>query len=125
MAGTDRRYPDEGRRRLALAPAVIAVIVLLVGLAILNTGGFLVVRFVVAILALVCGWFAIQARQWWWLPVLAAIAVLWNPVLPFAFAGVWWQAAQYAAAIVFLVVGALVRVRVAEDRDERRASPRR
>lgn len=113
---TGARYPDTSRRRLALAPAVVAVIALLAGLAYLGSGGFLVVRFVVAILALICGWFAIQGRQWWSLPPLAAIAVLWNPVFPFPFAGAWWTSAQLAAAVVFLVVGALVRVRVEGDR---------
>lgn len=98
---------------------------LLAGLALLGLEGFLVVRFIVAIFALICGWFAIQARQWWWLPFLAAIAVLWNPVLPFDFTGQWWQGAQFVAAVVFLVVGAFVKVRVSEDRNTRGATARR
>jgi len=59
------------------------------------------------------------------LPLLVAIAVLWNPVLPFDFSGRWWQGAQFVAALLFLLVGALVKVRVAEDRNTRGASARR
>ncbi len=70
----------------------------------------LAVLFVTAILAVIVGWFAIQARQWWWAPVFAAIAVLWNPVFPFPFTGPIWIAAQPGAAIAFLVAGALIRI---------------
>lgn len=106
-----QRYPD-ARRRIALPPAVIAIMALLVQPALGRGDAALVVLYVVSILALICGWFAIQARQWWTLPLLVSIAVVWNPVFPFDFRGVWWQAAQYLAAIVFLAVGAAVRVRM-------------
>ena len=46
-----------------------------------------------------------------WLPVFAVIVVVWNPVFPFPFAGPVWTAAQPAAAVVFLVAGALIKVR--------------
>ena len=61
------------------------------------------------ILAVIVLWFAVQARQWWWVPVFAAIAVIWNPVFPFPFSGPVWIAAQPAAAIVFLVAGATIK----------------
>lgn len=98
---------------------------LLAGIALLGSEAFLVVRFVVAIFALICGWFAIQARHWWWLPLLGVVAVLWNPVYPFAFSGTWWQSAQFAAAVLFLLVGAFVKVRVADDRNGARESTAR
>lgn len=98
------------RRRLALAPALLAAIALLVGVALIESDGFLAVRFVVAILALIMGWFAVRARQWWWVPPLLAIAVLWNPVLPIAVPPDWWLGAHYVAILVVVAVGALVKV---------------
>ena len=51
------------------------------------------------------------AAQFLTLPAtVIAIVVLWNPVLPFPFTGPVWAAAQPAAAIVFLVAGALIKV---------------
>ena len=102
-------YPTR-RRRTAIIPAVLAVIALMAGLALLESDAYLVIRFAVAILALIVAVFAWQARQWWWIPGLAAIAVLWNPVLPIELDGQLWMALQYAASVYLLVVGALVRV---------------
>ena len=62
-----------------------------------------------AILALIVGWFAVQARQWVWAAVFAVIAVAWNPVFPFGFDGLVWSLVQPAAAIVFLVAGAMIK----------------
>ncbi len=72
---------------------------------------FSIVRYAAAILALIVAWFAAQARQWWWIPVFAAIAVAWNPVLPLPLSGPLWVAAQPAAAVVFLVAGILIKVK--------------
>ena len=55
------------------------------------------------------GWFAVQARQWVWAAVFAVIAVAWNPVFPFGFDGLVWSLVQPAAAIVFLVAGAMIK----------------
>ena len=103
-------YP-RSTRRTALAPAILAVIGLLVGVALLPTDLFLIIRFVVSILALIVAVFAWQARQWWWLIGLIPIAVLWNPVFPIDL-GLpdLWLALQYVAAIVFLAAGILIRV---------------
>jgi hypothetical protein len=109
MPSTDR-YPTR-RRRTAIIPAVLAAIVLLAGLVLLETDGFLVIRFAVSILALIVAVFAWQARQWWWLIGLVPIAVLWNPILPIDLgAPSLWSALQYVAVIVFLVAGILIRV---------------
>jgi uncharacterized protein DUF6804 len=103
-------YPTR-RRRTAIVPAVLAAIVLLAGLALLNTDGYLVIKFAVSILALIVAVFAWQARQWWWLVGLVPIAVLWNPVLPIDLGNdQLWSALQYVAVIVFLVAGALIKV---------------
>ena len=112
-------YP-RSTRRTALAPAILAVIALLVGVALLTGDLFLIIRFVVSILALIVAVFAWQARQWWWLIGLIPIAVLWNPVFPIDLGlpdlrlGL-----QYVAAIVFLAAGILIRVT-----DERAGSRR-
>lgn len=95
-------------QRNALAPAIIAAITLLVAPAIIATDWFTVVRFVVAILALIIGWFAVQAGQWWWAVVAGAIAVLWNPVIPFAFDGLPWTIAQPLAGAALMAAGVLV-----------------
>lgn len=105
------RYPDRSRRT-ALIPAIIAVIALLIGVAIIDSDGFTVVRYITSIFALIVAVFAWQARQWWWLAGLVPIAVAWNPVLPIELGTPeLWLALQYLAAIVFIAAGALIRVR--------------
>lgn len=98
-------------QRNALAPSLLAAAVLFVAPVIIDTDWSLAVRFVATILALIIGWFAVQARHWWWVPVMLAIAVIWNPVYPFGFAGPLWSAAQPAAAVVFLAAGATIKIR--------------
>jgi uncharacterized membrane protein YoaK (UPF0700 family) len=107
---------------MALAPAILAAIVLLAGLALIGNDAFLVIRFVVSILALIVCVFAWQARQWWWFALLIPIAVVWNPVYPITgITGDLWLAFQYIAAIVFIVIGVLVRVPNSEDKNARPA----
>lgn len=103
--------PTPTLQRNALAPGILAAIVLFLAPGVLIGGpAAMVALFVPAILALIVGWFAIQARQWWWVPVFLAIAVLWNPIVPFGFSGDGWVAAQFGAAVVFLVAGSLIKV---------------
>lgn len=103
-------YPTRSRRT-ALAPAILAVIALLIGVAIITTGGFIVVRYVVSILALIVAVFAWQARQWWWLIGLLPIAVLWNPVLPIDLGQPdLWLGLQYVAALLFIAAGIFITV---------------
>lgn len=117
MAATPERdrYGRPAFRRIALAPGLIAAIALLVGIALIESGGFIVIRFIASIFALIVLVFAFQARQWWWMPLLLAIAVIWNPVVPFDTApfdtsGPWWVGAQYLAILVFVMAGVLIRV---------------
>lgn len=98
-------------QRNALAPSLLAAAVLFVAPALIESDWFLTVRFVATILALIIGWFAFQAKHWWWMPVMLAIAVVWNPIFPFEFAGPVWSAAQVAAALVFLGAGATIKTR--------------
>lgn len=103
-------------RRTALAPAILAVIALLIGVALIESGGFLVIRYVVSILALIVAVFAWQARQWWWLVGLLPIALLWNPVFPIVLDSAdLWLGLQYGAAIVFLAAGILIRIAVSDE----------
>ena len=103
-------YPSPARRT-ALVPSIIAVLALLVGVVFIDSDGFTVIRFIVSIFALIVAVFAWQSRQWWWLPLLAGIAVLWNPVLPIELnLPDVWLGLQYGAAIVFLAAGILIKV---------------
>jgi hypothetical protein len=108
------RYGAPAFRRLALAPGLLAAIGLIAGFALIEGSGFIIIRYAVAILALIIGYFAFQAKQWWWMPLLLAIAVIWNPVLPFGFSGIYWYGAQYLAIVVFIVTAIFVKVPLTE-----------
>jgi hypothetical protein len=112
-------YPTRSRRT-ALVPSLLAVIALLIGVALIEGDGFIVIRYVVSILALIVAVFAWQARQWWWIIGLAPIAVLWNPVFPLDLGlADLWLGLQYVAAILFIVTGIFIKV---QDKD---TAPRR
>ena len=102
-------YPSRSRRT-ALAPALLAVIALLIGVALIDADGFIVIRYIVAIFALIVAVFAWQAHQWWWLIGLVPIAVLWNPVFVIGI-GIpdLWLGLQYVAALVFIAAGILIK----------------
>lgn len=101
--------PTPQTQRNALAPALLAAIALF--LSPLFTEGVVatIILFLVPILALIVAWFAWQARQWWWTAVFVAVAVIWNPVYPFGFAGPVWTGAQFVAALAFITAGALIK----------------
>jgi hypothetical protein len=113
------RYPTPEYRRMALAPAIVVTIALLAGVAAIGGDVYLVIRFIVAIFALIVGVFAWQARQWWWLILLVPIAVVFNPVLPLDIDRAVLLLLHYAAAIVFIAAGILIKVRNQEDRNSR------
>lgn len=115
------RYPTPEFRRTALAPAILGSIVLLAGVALVNVDAYIVIRFAASILALIVAVFAWQARQWWWLPLLAAIAVVFNPVVIVPIPGVALLVAHYVSILVLIVVGIFVKVRNDEDRNQRPA----
>ena len=118
-------YPTRSFRRTALAPGILGTIVLLGGLALLDSSGFYWIETVVAILAAIIAVFAWQAKQWWWLPILAVIVVAWNPILPINWHHwIGWLIAQYVGAVVFLVIGLLIRVPNEDDRN-RKSQPTR
>lgn len=98
-------------QRNAFAPSLLAAAALFISPLLMGGEWFLLVLFLVSIMAVIVVWFAVQARHWWWVPVFAAIAVIWNPVFPFPFTGPVWTAAQPVAAVTFLVAGAMIKVR--------------
>jgi hypothetical protein len=108
---SQKNSPAPTFQRNALAPSLLAAMVLFIAPALIGNDWFLFIRFVVAILALIVGWFAAQARHWWWIPVMLAIAVIWNPIYPFDFTGPLWTAAQPVAAVAFLIAGATIKNR--------------
>ena len=112
-------YPTPEFRRTALAPGILGAIVLIVGVALIAGDGFTIILFAVSILALVMVVFSWQAQQWWWIVGFAPIAVIWNPVLPLGLEGDLWLGAQYAAALVFIAAGVLIKIRNPEDRNRR------
>ncbi|MGV9193658.1 DUF6804 family protein [Microbacterium sp. MC2] len=105
---SSRQQPAPFQRN-ALAPGLLAAIALFLSPLFADGVGATVIRFVVAILALIVAWFALQAGQWWWTVVFVAVAIVWNPVYPFDFSGPWWTAAQIAAAVAFIAAGALIK----------------
>lgn len=113
------RYPTPEFRRVALAPAILATVALLAGVAAIGGDLYLLIRFVVSILALIVAVFAWQAKHLWWMLVLVPIAVVWNPVVPIELSRDVLLAAHYVAALVFIAAGILIRVRNDEDRNSR------
>ncbi|PWC07269.1 DUF6804 family protein [Mycetocola zhujimingii] len=124
MAKSPARPAEPTFSRPALAPGILAAIVLMAGVAFIEDSWFIAVHFAVTILAVIIGWFAIQGRQYWWLIVLVPIIVLWNPVFPLPLSGDGWFAAQLIAAIPFVAAGVMIKVDTpadarAEDRRRR------
>ncbi len=108
QAQTPSQRPSEYQRN-AFAPAILAAIVCLAGIALIDHEYYFEVRYIITILAVIIGWFALQARQWWWVPAMLAIAVLWNPLYLFEFEGPQWAGAHVTVAGVFLAAGILIK----------------
>jgi hypothetical protein len=112
-------YPTKSFRRPALAPGILGAIVLLAGLALLtDTAAFFWIKTVTAILAAIMCVFGWQSPQRWWIVLLAAIVVLWNPVWPITVAPEkLWLGMQYVAVIAFLICGIVIKVPNPDDRN--------
>ncbi|WP_345437898.1 DUF6804 family protein [Microbacterium gilvum] len=105
MSGKKEPAPQ----RNAFAPGLIGAAALFVGPALLESDVYLVIRFVVAILAAIVAWFAFSAGQWWWGVVFVAVVVLWNPAYPIDLPNEAWAPLHIAGAVCFIVAGALVK----------------
>ena len=113
-------YPTKSFRRTALAPGILAAIVLLAGFALIgNLAAFFWIKTVIAILAAIVCVYAWQSKQWWWLVPLGAIVVVWNPVWPIVVRpDQLWLGLQYIAIIVFIVTGLLIRIPNPDDKNK-------
>jgi len=109
MSMAAREQSTPAFQRNAFLPGILVAAVLFLAPVIFKTDWSALVLYVVAIGALIVGWFGVQAKQWWWGVAFLGIAVLWNPVYPFGFEGMLWTLAQFAAAVVFLVAGVLIK----------------
>ena len=98
------------RIRPAFLPGILGAAVAFAGTGLLGSDAYLIIRFAVSVLALIMAVYAVQGRRWLWVLPLAALAVVWNPVIPFDFEGPPWLLAHVAAAAVFLIVGLLLTV---------------
>ncbi|MBY0175816.1 DUF6804 family protein [Curtobacterium herbarum] len=113
-AARDRQaLPDFTRP--ALAPSLLAAVVLLACVAFLDSSAFVFARWGVTVLALIVLVFAIRGRVWWAAVLTAAVAVCWNPVVVLPIPGQLWAALQLVAAALFIVVGITVKVPRAAD----------
>jgi hypothetical protein len=102
--------------RLALAPGLLGAIVCLAALPMIGSSWYVVVRYVVAILALIICVFAWQGKNYWWLIGLVPIAVLFQPiaVIPLSDLALYWV--HFASTVVFIGVGVTTRVKVEDDK---------
>ncbi|NQX27931.1 hypothetical protein HQQ81_11330 [Microbacteriaceae bacterium VKM Ac-2854] len=114
------RYPQKSFGRMALAPGILAAVVLLAGLALVGSDAYVWIQYPVAILAAIVGWFAVQGRGFWWLIGLVPILVLWNPVLPVPLSDTVLSSLSIAAVGVFVAAGLIIKVPL-----EPEAAPRR
>ena len=106
QAWLEKGRAQDARSRAARAKAVKWVSIA----ALLAAAGFwphpydVVVRFIVAGGALVVMFHAIHAKQYIFAAVCAALALLYNPVVPvFSFSGGWQRAVVLASAVPFVV----------------------
>lgn len=107
--------------RAALVPGILGAVALLSGLALIDNEWFIVIRFAAAILALILCVYAYQARTFWWLLPLAAIAVIWNPAIELKpLDGQGWQFLQLAGAAVFVIAALWIKVPVPPESNSRR-----
>jgi hypothetical protein len=104
------RYGRSDFTRVALAPGLLGAIVVLAGLAAIGGGWFILIRYTVSILALILCVFAVQARAWWWLPPLIAIALLFNPVWPLAIDAAVFRLVHLGAGVCFVAAGIAIKV---------------
>lgn len=100
------------RARLAFLPGLIGAIVLMAALALIGGSWYVWVLFAVAILALIMCVFAVQAKSYWWLIGLIAIAIVFNPVWPLPIGDLMLRLFHLAGAVVFIAAGISIKVPV-------------
>jgi hypothetical protein len=111
--------------RPAFLPGILGAVVAFVGTGLVGSDFYLIIRFVISILAVIIAVYAVQGRRWLWVLPLAALAVIWNPVFPVDFSGPPWLFAHIAAAAVFLLAGFFITVPdTGQGRPDARSGPR-
>ncbi len=103
------RQPEPQLQRNALAPGILAAIALFLSPVLTADLGATIIRYAVAILALIVAWFGLQAKQWWWTVVFVAVAVFWNPIYPITIDPVVWGVLGIVGALLFITAGALIK----------------
>ncbi|WP_187976481.1 DUF6804 family protein [Mycetocola sp. JXN-3] len=68
--------------RPALAPGLLAAIVMMATVALLDSDLYYIVRFVVCILTAIVAFYSIRAGRAWWLIGLVPLLVFVNPIVP-------------------------------------------
>lgn len=97
--------------RLALAPGFLGAIVLMAGLALVGTKPYHTwIDYPAAILAAITAYFAIQAKLWWLVVVLAVMVVVWNPVYPLPLPDLAFSGLSILGAASFIAAGVLIKV---------------
>jgi hypothetical protein len=96
--------------RPAFLPGILGAVAAFAGTGLVGSDAYLIIRFAISILALIMAVFAVQGRRFPWVLPLAALAIVWNPVVPFDFTGLPWLLAHIGAAAAFLVIGFLLKV---------------
>lgn len=112
MLNTAARETSRGRP--VLIPALIAGVILLVGVAPLEYGFYTVLRIAVTLAAVLVAAAAVRSRQLGWLAVAVAIAILFNPLIPFSLSKGVWVPIDLACAALLVLAGVFVGSRRAE-----------
>ena len=112
-------YPTPQYRRTALAPGILAALVLLAGIALVGQDSHTVILFAVSILAAIIIVFAWQAKQWFWIVPLGLVVIAFNPVVPIDYQPDVLLALHYIAVLVFVAAAIFIKTRNTEDRNKR------
>ncbi len=97
------------RTRPVFVPALLGAVVVMSGLFFLDLDAYTIARYAVSILALIVAVLVVQHGSPAWAVPMVVVAVLWNPVYPFAFSGSPWAAGHIVAAATFIATALLVR----------------
>ena len=114
-SGSDR----PAQIRPAFLPGILGAVAAFVGTGLIGSDAYLMIRFAISILALIMAVYAGQGGRWLWILPLAALAIVWNPVVSVGLSGGPLLLAHLAAAAVFLLVGFLLRVPTPDPRPPR------
>lgn len=100
--------------RPGIAPGILGVSAVFIGMVVTGSEWFLTVLFAVSILAAIMCFFSFQAhnaKTAVFIPLFAIVAIVFNPIVRVSesFSGQPWLLAQVAAAAVFFVGGFMIK----------------